>query len=153
MSNKQKHQIISWTAVILWMMLTFILSAQTGNQSGQLSAGITKKVVEAIKIITHKEDFNLDTFNHIVRKCAHFMNYLVLALLVLNALRKKEKLKVKNVIFTFVICALYASSDEYHQLFVPGRGPQVRDVFIDSSGAVVGIGIYLLLYKKFSDHR
>lgn len=39
------------------------------------------------------------------------------------------------------ICILYAISDEFHQLFVPGRGGQIRDVLIDSTGAIVGVAI------------
>jgi VanZ family protein len=38
-----------------------------------------------------------------------------------------------------VICVGVASSDEFHQLFVYGRGASVKDVLIDSSGAFVGI--------------
>lgn len=37
---------------------------------------------------------------------------------------------------------IYTISDEIHQLFVLGRGGQIKDVIIDSSGAVVGIGGY-----------
>ena len=36
---------------------------------------------------------------------------------------------------------LYASTDEIHQLFVPGRSGMVRDVFIDSIGGIIGVGI------------
>jgi len=36
-------------------------------------------------------------------------------------------------------------SDEFHQFFVPGRAGQLKDVLIDSTGATVGIGIYLLV--------
>jgi len=39
--------------------------------------------------------------------------------------------------------------DEVHQLFVPGRAGQVKDVILDSAGAGVGIGVYLLICKLF----
>jgi len=40
----------------------------------------------------------------------------------------------------------YAFSDEFHQLFVSGRGPQLSDVWIDSAGAGVGIlGYYVMM--------
>jgi VanZ family protein len=42
--------------------------------------------------------------------------------------------------------------DETHQMFVPGRGPQVKDVMIDASGAIVGvivIATIITLYKKY----
>lgn len=43
-----------------------------------------------------------------------------------------------------IICILYATSDELHQLFVMGRSCELRDVFIDSLGSVSGIIIYNL---------
>lgn len=148
MLNKRKINILlSWMLVFIWMFLIFHLSAEPANQSNKLSTGLTEKVIETVKKVTHANDLNINTLNHVIRKCAHFSSYLVLALLVLNALRKGERLKVKTVILTFAICALYASSDEFHQLFVPGRGPQVKDVFIDIAGAIVGIGLYSLLNK------
>ena len=48
---------------------------------------------------------------------------------------------------SFLVCVLYAISDEVHQLFVPGRGAQVKDVFIDSAGAIVGVGLYLIISR------
>ena len=49
------------------------------------------------------------------------------------------------------VCCLYAASDELHQLFIPGRSGEVRDVLIDTSGGAVGamiyIGIYMLAQK------
>ncbi|MFP5109854.1 VanZ family protein [Neobacillus sp. C211] len=48
------------------------------------------------------------------------------------------------------ICVLFAVSDEFHQLFVAGRGAQVKDVFIDSAGAIVGIVIYGIVNRFLS---
>ena len=47
----------------------------------------------------------------------------------------------------FLICVLYAISDEIHQLFVPGRAGQVRDVLIDSSGSFLGIFLVMLFVR------
>ena len=33
----------------------------------------------------------------------------------------------------------YAITDEFHQYFIPGRSAEIRDVLIDSSGALTGI--------------
>ena len=33
----------------------------------------------------------------------------------------------------------FAVSDEFHQLFVPGRSGNIKDVFIDTAGSVSGI--------------
>jgi len=52
------------------------------------------------------------------------------------------------VVFALLICILYASSDEMHQIFVPSRGAQVNDVIIDTAGACVGILVYSIISRK-----
>jgi len=56
---------------------------------------------------------------------------------------------LKKAGMAFSVCVLFAVSDEFHQQFVPGRGPQVRDVFIDSSGAALGLLLCLAVQKLF----
>ncbi len=65
----------------------------------------------------------------------------------MHGLRLIRKLGYGSTIITFAICLVYATLDEIHQLFVPGRGAQVRDVFIDSAGAAVGIIVYWVIMK------
>ncbi|QCX34380.1 VanZ family protein [Caloramator sp. E03] len=74
-----------------------------------------------------------------------FFVYLVLGILLLNALRRNDVIRNNSIVI--LICVLYAISDEFHQVFVPGRGPNIRDVFIDSTGTLVGILIYLGVKK------
>ena len=38
-----------------------------------------------------------------------------------------------------LLAALYTSTDEFHQKFVPGRTPLVTDVLLDTSGAAAGL--------------
>lgn len=141
------NKIISWAAVIIWMVLIFNLSSQVAEQSNRLSTGITEAIVKTIEKIAPNVEFDISGFNHIVRKNAHFFAYLVLGILVLNAFRRNEIYGYKNVILAIIVCILYAASDETHQLFVPGRGGQVRDVIIDSTGAGVGIVINLVFTR------
>ena len=45
-----------------------------------------------------------------------------------------------------LVGALYAASDEFHQSFVPGRGPSIIDVGIDSLGVFTGIlGVLIII--------
>ena len=140
MNKKQIIISISWLAVLLWMVLIFNLSSQPANQSNKLSEGVTKVIVDTVERVSPSTDFDLSRWNHIVRKNAHFFAYLVLALLVMNAVRRTGGNDIK---LTLLICVFYAISDETHQIFVPGRSAQVSDVLIDSVGAVVGILVYL----------
>lgn len=141
------RKVISWILVILWMVLIFYLSHQPAIESNNLSTGITERIVAIIERVTSDIDFDISNFNHIVRKNAHFFAYLILGVLVSNALKNNEIKGSKGIIIVLTICILYAISDEIHQLFIPGRAGQVRDVIIDSAGAVVGISGYLGLGK------
>ncbi|MFF2446501.1 VanZ family protein [Neobacillus sp. NPDC058068] len=135
---------LPWIIVLLWMLLIFKLSAQPATHSDQLSRGVTAVVVETVKQITPVTDVTVDRLDHIVRKNAHFFIYLILAIWVVNALLRSRIAGLKGFFLAMAICVLYAISDEFHQVFVPGRGPGAKDVLIDSAGALVGIGIYKL---------
>ena len=43
---------------------------------------------------------------------------------------------------SLLISMLYACTDEFHQHFVPGRSCEVRDVLIDTAGALIGILVF-----------
>jgi VanZ family protein len=146
--NNKTITILSWTAVFLWLVLIFSLSAQPAEQSDELSKKVTEVIIETVDRVVpldtdEKPTIDLvERFNHIVRKYAHFSAYLVLGLLIMNALRRSGVRGFKAFIFSLLFCILYAVSDEIHQLFVPGRGAQVTDVLIDGAGSFVGIGMY-----------
>ncbi|QEK13382.1 phosphotransbutyrylase [Crassaminicella thermophila] len=146
--NKNKIIIFSWTAVFLWLVLIFYLSSQPAVQSDGLSKKVTKVIIENVgKVVPLAGETSTTTdlvehFNHLVRKYAHFTLYFVLGILVMNGFRQSGVIGWRGFLFSLVFCMLYAASDEVHQVFVPGRGAQITDVFIDSFGAFVGIWIY-----------
>ena len=80
----------------------------------------------------------------IARKCAHLAEYSVFALLVWRAFRRPQKdnprpWNWREARLTILVVALYAASDEFHQLFVPTRDAQVRDVVLDTFGGAAGL--------------
>ena len=134
--------IISWAVVFLWMAVIFTLSSQQAADSNRISKGITEVVLEAIDKIIPEKEFDLDDFINIIRKNAHFFAYLILGGLVLNALRLSlNRPWGYSAVIAIGICGLYAVSDEIHQMFVPGRSAQLKDVLIDTSGAAAEIAI------------
>lgn len=144
---KNYKTIFSWLLVILWMILIFYLSHQPVKQSNNLSKEITKVIVETVEKIVPDKEFNLSRFNHLLRKNAHFFSYLILGMLLLNSLKNSGIESYKAIYIALGVSILYAISDEVHQLYVPGRGGQVKDVIIDSLGASLGIIIYKGLYR------
>lgn len=98
-------------------------------------------------------NFISDTINLIVRKSAHFTAYLILAVLYCNAVRPNGIAGWKKYVITIAIYVLYAISDEIHQLFIAGRSGQPSDVILDSLGAVSGLGIFMLIERRFSKKK
>lgn len=147
-----KNKLINWLPAFAWMVIIFMFSAQPSAKSNELSAGFTKILVDIFGMVL-PFDIEISTINdfaaqmnHIIRKLAHFCVYMMLGILVSRALIKNGY-RTKVLIISFFICAIYAASDELHQLFVPGRGCQLKDVLIDSAGAFIGISLNKLFYS------
>lgn len=142
-----KHTLISWTAVILWMSIIFYLSHQPGSQSSELSLNFAEPLIEAVEKVSPEASVYIEDFHTYVRKSAHFIAYLIMGILSVNALKASGVQGFRKISMAFAICLLFAASDEFHQLFIDGRSGEARDVLIDSAGALVGIGIYSLSRK------
>jgi VanZ family protein len=145
-----KQQIIFYISVMLvigWMALIFYLSSQPASQSNELSNRVTEVIVETIEKVAPEiaSNWDLKESNHFIRKNAHFFSYFVLGVLVMNALYQKG---YRKFVLSLIICILYSISDEIHQTFVPGRGGNIIDVVIDSSGSLIGIGLYLKVRRQ-----
>ncbi|HBL52297.1 MAG: hypothetical protein A3D24_00830 [Candidatus Blackburnbacteria bacterium RIFCSPHIGHO2_02_FULL_39_13] len=88
----------------------------------------------------------------VVKKSAHLVEYAILFLLSYRALLNTTKLsRTKSAFIAFLIALLYGASDEIHQSFTPGRGPNVRDVLIDGLGAGIawfGLWKYLPVWPR-----
>lgn len=138
---------ISWAAVLICMILIFNLSSQTAKQSNELSKFVTRVIVNVVKIVLPESDFNARSLNGIIRKNAHFFAYLALGVLIINAFMRNGMSVYRSIALTLLICIVYAVSDEFHQMFVTGRGASVTDVLIDSAGTSVGIGGYMLIRR------
>lgn len=93
----------------------------------------------------HASADTLEGFHHFVRKMAHFTEYSILGILAWRLVRKDPIFSGcppgRQFCYALIFCALYASSDEFHQRYVPGRQPAVTDVMIDTSGAACGLAL------------
>lgn len=144
MNKKKLITIVSWVLFIFWMFFIFNMSSYVREDSNELSKGITKAIVSVIEKVYPDADIDISSFNHIIRKNAHFFGYMLLGILVSQVLRVSGIKGWKIYVYSLVFCILYAISDEIHQHFVPGRGPEVRDVMIDTVGSSIGITLSFL---------
>ncbi len=126
---------ISFTLVILWMLLIFYFSGRNADVSSAQSEGVLQ-VLRSIFPVLNSLD-QLDVI-FIIRKAAHFFMYFLLAILVYRC-QKPEKKSLEKTLLTVAVVFIYAVLDEYHQSFVLGRSSSFRDVLIDFSGGLTGI--------------
>ncbi|MBI2863910.1 MAG: VanZ family protein [Chloroflexi bacterium] len=115
--------VLAWLPVSLWMGAIFFLSSQSA--------------------LPHLPEPFLQTFT---AKLIHLSEYAVLALLLFRAFRVASFVSGRlrlALIFSILVSALYAASDEFHQSFTPNRHPAVVDVLIDLCGASLALGVTL----------
>lgn len=146
-------KIIRWLAVILWIIIIFSFSSQEADQSNTLSTNVTEVVVETVEKVVPNQEFDVKRINHYLRKNAHFFVYMILGLLLMNAIDAHRYLLKTSIIIVIFLGVLTASLDEFYQSFIPGRGPGVKDVFIDTSGLLLGIIMYISVIKSLKKSR
>ena len=83
--------------------------------------------------------------NFVIRKCAHFTEYMVLGILATHAFDIGGRRTFDVLLPTAVFLLLIPSIDETIQLFVPGRAGMITDVMIDCCGAMTGVVLRYLL--------
>ena len=99
----------AWLPVVLWAAVIFAFSAVPSLGTG------------------------LGTWDYVLRKCAHMLEYAVLAVLLYRALGRELP--------ALALASAYAVTDELHQTFVAGRHGTPVDWAIDTAGALLGIGV------------
>lgn len=132
---------MAWIPAAAVMAAIFWFSAQPADVSTEMSDGVTKVLLNAaeaaglMEVSPERVSELCVSFSMPVRKCAHMTEYLILYLTILFALRQWGMRGRRWFLRAFLITAAYACTDEFHQLFVPGRAGRVTDVLIDSIGA------------------
>ncbi len=107
-----------WLPVIVWAGLIFYLSSTPNLKT------------------------NLE-YDFILRKIAHIIEYFILTFFLHRAFKDSfDRDGFYLFLYPTILSVCYAASDEFHQLFVPGRGGSIRDVLIDAIGI---FGFYIVL--------
>lgn len=152
-------KIINIILLIICLIVIFMLSQDSGSSSSNKSDSIAEFIIDKISDITGSDytDSNLsntlDNCIFIVRKSAHFLEYMILGILMINVLKDYKAFKLSLLLIAILLCFLYACSDEVHQLFIPDRSGKILDVLIDTSGSCLGVLIYFIIYKKKNKRR
>ena len=135
----------------IWMITIFSFSNKNSTTSNNTSKKLIYNVVSLYENISgHNIDKNkvINKLNYPIRKLAHFSLYFLLGIIIY------QLVNCFNVKYKFLICFLYATGDEVHQLFVAGRSSRILDVFIDTSGSISSLIIMQLLNNFYNSlHR
>lgn len=152
--KRKKVGIIWLTITIIWMVVIFSFSAREADESAAMSHSVGKEIGRLVipefrSWSEDKQEQFAEKIDFPVRKCAHASEYAVLGVLILGtAYSFSEDQKKKTVLLSWGLATLYAATDEFHQLFVPGRSCQFWDVCIDSAGALIGVLLFSLIKHK-----
>ncbi len=163
--KKKRLRLLYFIPVILWMVVIFWFSSNNGDISSMQSGKVSYMMANAMDKV-----FRLDmseaervgfskSISFLVRKTAHFTEYLVLGVLLYMAIANNfgtlldaldRDLRIGNIVklryfLPAVIVFGYAGTDELHQYFVPDRCCSFKDVLIDTAGGFTGIIIIILV--------
>jgi VanZ family protein len=122
-----------WWPALAWAVVisTFSTSLFTADNTSRIIVPVLHW------LFPHAAVSTLLVIHHYIRKSAHFTEYFILSLLILHGIRAgRREAHLKWALIAVIIVAAYASLDEIHQRFVPGRTAAVTDVLIDTSGGV-----------------
>ena len=126
--------------------ITFIFS--NSMQIAAVSEGSSGRVLDLMQKVLRALGLNGAVNHltmHIVRKLAHFCEYMLEGFLLMLCLRVYTKHILRHVSWPILGGLLTALTDETIQKFVPVRSSQVTDVWIDFSGVLTGLLVGLIL--------
>lgn len=145
-------KIILILLIIIWMGAIFTFSSQISDKSSNTSGNTIRFILNKLQITKNmseqQENELVETLQAPIRKIAHFSIYSLGGIISYMLFSQYEISNKKRIIYSLALCAVYAITDEIHQYFVPGRSCEIRDMLIDSSGALLGVFIVYYTTKK-----
>ena len=117
------------------------MSSQQGEESSGLSIKITS--------IFFKTEDMIEKIEPLIRKLAHFSEYVVGGMLFISLFLTYDWPEKKQIIISILLGIWYAILDEIHQLFVPDRSGNIIDICIDSLGIIFGVYLIVLISKMY----
>lgn len=138
--NNDKKKTITIVIIIL-LVFIYLFSSMDFFKTNNLSKNFTKSIVKIVDKPADEKKLNelVNNINSIVQKLAHIFLFFVLAVFILIFDKLKYKvLRPKYNVIAILICFIYGSLDEIHQLFVFCRSSKFSDVLIDTSENLLG---------------
>jgi VanZ family protein len=134
-----------WLPILIW--LGFIFIGSTDLMSAEHTSRFLIPFLLWLKPDTSPE--TLAQIHFVLRKLGHITEYAILAMLFWRVLRRGTNRQMKAIlrlrsgqalfVGVWILCAIFAASDEFHQSLVASRTGAIGDVAIDSVGAILGL--------------
>ena len=141
------------TALIAIFVTIFGFSNQNAETSSGLSQKVANFVVEIVPSIKNmpeqEKEKVVDRIESVVRKIAHYSIYTLVGILLMSLMSTYKIKELDRIAVSLIVGVIYASTDEIHQVFVPGRGPLITDVILDSIGVLTGIFVVMLILEVY----
>ena len=165
MGKKRIYTVAAVCLLMLLYIMIFLLSSDVAEDSSVKSSAVTEFLLKIWSFFqksdgTPTTEIVVDLFplelEKIVRKMAHFSEYLCVGLLSYSLVLLWWKGKVwSGRILIGMQLLLSASLDEIHQYFVPGRYAAVKDVLIDCAGGITGMVIIGMIFaiRKYKRYK
>jgi VanZ family protein len=135
-STESPRKLRAWIPTLLWLCILTLFSTDTF--SADHTGSVLLKILHALFGTRFDEHFQ--DIHFFIRKAAHFCSYGFLGALAFFSWRAtfpaRPRWTLRWSLLGLLVAMTAGSLDELHQRFVPSRGPSLRDVMIDTIGAV-----------------
>ena len=137
------------------MILIFLFSSQNATESNRTSGATFEWITETFMSNSVAQGTLMKELSEKgLRKIAHFFIYFCLGVTTFLAGKEWSKVTHKRYAhIAWIVATIYACTDEFHQYFIPGRSCEIKDVCLDSAGALCGILFVWLILKLIDKIR
>ena len=145
-STASPRKLRAWIPTLLWLCVLTVFSSDLF--SAEHTGSVLWKLLHALFGTRFDEHFQ--DIHFFVRKSAHFCSYGFLGALAFFSWRatfpERPRWTLRWSLLGLLVGVTGGALDEFHQRFVPSRGPSLHDALIDTMGAIffqVAIAIWI----------
>ena len=140
-----REKAFSWLLTAAWATLIFFLSTQT------FTVGFTEWLLREILQLAHirVSGHTFYLLHHLVRKSAHATEYAIFFAFIYHSLSPDGtfRWRRREGVESLLLAAAYSLTDEFHQIFVPGRTASLVDSGIDTAGAALALALIYMAHR------
>lgn len=146
MTGKNRRRAWRYAPLVIWT--GWVLFASTGT----MSAANTSRIIEPLArwFFPGISEAGVESVHFIVRKCAHFTEYAILALLAARAFlpSSKDFLRRHWLVASLLLVVCVSLGDEFNQSFNPARTGTIKDSALDTIGGLTALTVLALLRAR-----